>query len=121
MSSTPQLNGVSKRCNKTLMDMVIIMLSNSKLPISLWMCALKTVMNLLNRIPSKTVLKTHVELWTNRKPSIRNLHVWGCQAKIRIYNPQEKKTDARTINGYFIGYPCQKNQKGMGFTILIIV
>jgi len=24
--------------------------------------------------------------------------------KIRIYNPQEKKLDARTINGYFIGY-----------------
>ena len=33
------------------------------------------------------------------------LHVWGCHAKIRIYNPQEKKLDARIISGYFTGYP----------------
>ena len=29
----------------------------------------------------------------------------GCQAEIRVYNPHEKKLDARTISGYFIGYP----------------
>ena len=40
----------------------------------------------------------------NRTPSIRHLHVWGCQAKIRIYNPQERKLEERTINGYFIAY-----------------
>ena len=47
------------------------------------------------------------ELWTGRKPSLRHLHVWGCQAEVRIYNPQEKKLDARTISGYFIGYPAK--------------
>ena len=36
---------------------------------------------------------------------MRYLHVWGCQAEIRIYNLQERKLDARTISGYFIGYP----------------
>lgn len=56
-------------------------------------------------VPSKVVPKTPFELWTNRIPSIRHLHVWGCQAEIRIYNPQERKLDARTISGYFIGYP----------------
>ncbi|RZB87264.1 Retrovirus-related Pol polyprotein from transposon TNT 1-94 [Glycine soja] len=60
---------------------------------------------LLNRVPSKVVPKTPFELWTNRIPSIRHLHVWGCQAEIRIYNPQEIKLDTRTISGYFIGYP----------------
>ena len=68
------------------------------------MYALKTAMYLLNRVPSKAVPKTPFELWTNRIPSIRHLHVWGCQAEIRIYNPQERKLDARTISGYFIGY-----------------
>ena len=62
-------------------------------------------MYLLNKVPSKAVPKTPFELWTNRTPSIRHLHVWGCQAEIRIYNPQERKLDARTISGYFIGYP----------------
>ena len=32
---TPQQNGVSKRCNRTLMDIVRSMLINSTLPISL--------------------------------------------------------------------------------------
>ena len=56
MSGTPQQNGVSKRHNQTLMDMVRSMLSNSSLPISLWMYALKkTAMYLLNRIPSNVI------------------------------------------------------------------
>jgi len=86
------------------MDMVRSMLSNSSLPVSLWMYALKIAMYFLNMVPIKTVQKTPFELWTGRKSSLRHLHVWGCQAEIRIYNLQEKKLDARTINGYFIGY-----------------
>ena len=113
MSGTPQQNSVSERRNQTLMDMVRSMLSKSIVPVSLWMYALKTVMYLLNRVPSKTVQKTPFELWTGRKPSLRHMHVWGCQAEVRIYNPQEKKLDARTISGYFIGYPA--NSKGYMF------
>jgi len=75
MSGTPQQNGVSERRNQTLMDMVRSMLSNSCLPVSLWMYALKTVMYLLNRVPSKVVQKTPFVLWTSRKPSLRHLHV----------------------------------------------
>ena len=88
MSGTPQQNGVSERRNRTLLDMVRSMLSNSCLPVSLWMYALKTAMYLLNRVPSKAVQKTPFEFWTNRKPSLRHLNVWGCQAKVRIYNSQ---------------------------------
>jgi len=90
MFDTPQQNGVSKRCNRTLMDIIRSRLVNSTLLVSLWMYALKTTMYLLNRVPSKLVPKTPFELWTNRTPSIRHLHVWGCQAKIRIYNPQKR-------------------------------
>ena len=89
------------------MDMVRSMLSNSSLPVSLWMYALKTTMYLLNMVSSKAVEKTLFELWTGRKPSLRHLYIWGCQAEIRIYNPQEKKLDTRTISGYFIGYPVK--------------
>jgi len=98
-------NGVSERRNRTLMDMVRSMLSNSCLPVSLSMYALKTAMYLLNMVLSKAVQKTPFELWMSRKPSLRHLHVWGCQAEVRIYNPQEKKLDERTISGFFIGYP----------------
>jgi len=102
---TPQQNGVSKKLNRTLMDMVKSMLSNLCLHVSLWMYALKIVMYFFNRVPSKVVLKTPFELWTNRKPSLRHLDVWGRHTKVRIYNPQEKKLDEKTINEYLISYP----------------
>ena len=55
MPGTPQQNGVSERRNRTLMDMVMSMLSKSTVHVSLWMYALKTVMYMLNRVPSKAV------------------------------------------------------------------
>ena len=95
------------------MDMVRSMMSNSSLPISLWMHALKTAMYLLNGVPSKVVPKTPFELWTGRKPSLRHLHVWGCPAEVKIYNPHEKKLESRTTSGFFIGYP--EKSKGYRF------
>ena len=62
MLETPQQNGVIERRNRTLMDMVRSMLSNSTLPLSLWMYTLKTAVYLLNRVPSKAVPKTPFEL-----------------------------------------------------------
>jgi len=113
MPGTPQQNGVSERRNHTLMEMVRSMLSYSSVHLSLWMHALKSATYLLNWVPSKAVPKTPYELWTGKKPSLRHLHVWGCPAKVRIYNPHEKKLDARTISGYFIGYP--ERSKGYRF------
>lgn len=55
MLGTPQQNGVAERRNQTLMDMVRSMMSNSSLPKSLWMYALKTAVYLLNRVPRKAV------------------------------------------------------------------
>ena len=41
------------------------------------------------------------------------MRVWGCSSEVRIYNPQEKKLDPRTISGYFIGYA--ERSKGYRF------
>jgi hypothetical protein len=41
LSNTPQQNGVAKRRNSTLMDMVRSMLNNYELPLFLWSEALK--------------------------------------------------------------------------------
>ena len=30
--------------------------------------------------------------------------VWGCKVEVRIYNPQIKKLDPKSINGYFFPY-----------------
>ena len=106
-------NGVAERRNKTLLDQVRSMLSSSKLPKLLWTKALKTVADILNRVPTKAISKTPFELFKGWKPSLRHMRAWGCLFEVRIYNPQEKKMDPRTISGYFVGYA--KKSKGYKF------
>jgi hypothetical protein len=112
--STPgesQQNVVVERHNRTLMDMVRSMLSYSTLPIGLWMEALKTIIHILNQVPSKSVSKTTYELWTRSKPSINYLRVWGCPAKAKIFNSNVGKLESKTVSYHFIGYP----EKSKGF------
>ncbi|KAF7843965.1 Retrovirus-related Pol polyprotein from transposon TNT 1-94 [Senna tora] len=104
MPGSPDMNGVAERRNRTLLDMVRSMMSNSKLPIFLWREALKTVVYIQNRVPTKVVSKTPFEIWKGRKPSLNHIRVWGCPAEVRVYNPHEKKLDPRTISAYFVGY-----------------
>jgi len=84
--------------------MVRSMLSNSNLPKSLWVEALKTTVYILNHVPTKVVPKTPFELFKGWKPSLKHMRVWGCSSEVGIYNPQEKKIDLRSISWYFIGY-----------------
>jgi hypothetical protein len=87
MSGDPQQIGVAERRNHTPMDMVKSMLSYSMLPISLWMEALKPAVHNLNRVPSKSVHKTPYEMWIGKKPTLNYLHVWGCLAEAKLFNP----------------------------------
>jgi transposase InsO family protein len=75
LSYESQQSGVTERWNHTLMDMVCSMLSNSTLPLSLWMEALKTVAHIINRVTSKSIPKTPYELWIDRKSSINYFHI----------------------------------------------
>jgi hypothetical protein len=86
------------------MDMVRSILSYSTLPISLWMDALKTVVHILNRVPSKLVPKTQYELWTDMKPTLNYLHVWDCPAEAKLFNLSIGKLDPKTVSCHFIGY-----------------
>ncbi|KAI3751205.1 hypothetical protein L2E82_22253 [Cichorium intybus] len=113
MPGTPQQNRVAERRNRTLMDMVRSMITNSSLPQFLWTEALKAAVHILNRVPSKCVPKTPYEIWTGRKPKLNYLRVWGCPAEAKVYNPQIKKLDSKTISCYFVGYP--ERSKGYRF------
>ncbi|RVW37391.1 Retrovirus-related Pol polyprotein from transposon TNT 1-94 [Vitis vinifera] len=113
MPRTPSQNDIAEKRNHTLKDMVRSMISHSTLPESLWGEVVKTVVYILNRVPSKTVAKTPYKLWTGKKPSIRHLHVWGCPAEVRSYKPNEKKLDSRTVSCYFVGY--SKRSRGFKF------
>ena len=72
---TPQRNGVSERCNRTLLNMVRSMMSQSDLPLSFWGYALETTAFTLNRVPSKSVDRTPYEIWTGKTPSLSFLKI----------------------------------------------
>ena len=69
MPSSSDQNGVVERRNRTLMDMLRSMRSNTKLPQYLWSEALKMTVYLLNQVPTKAVLKTPFKLFKCWKPS----------------------------------------------------
>jgi len=101
----PQQNGVAERSNRTLMDMVRSMISYSTLPLSMWMEALKTVIHILNSVPSKSMPKTPYELWTGRVPSLNHLCVGGrSPTEAKVFNPNIRKLDSKTVSYHFIGY-----------------
>ena len=104
MLGSPTMNGVAERLNRTLKDMVRIMICHSTLPESLWGKAVKTATYILNRVTTKVTAKTSYELWTGKKSSLKHLYIWGCPVEARPYRHNEKKLDSRTVSCYFIGY-----------------
>ena len=73
---TPQQNGVAERRNQTLLDMVRSMMSLSTLPLSFWGYALEAAAYILNMVPSKSVPKTPMEMWTGRKLILSHICIW---------------------------------------------
>ena len=67
---TPPQNEVAEWRNRTLLDMVQSIMTYSMLPISFWGYALQIVADILNIVPSKAILKTPLELYCGRKPSL---------------------------------------------------
>ena len=72
---TPQRSGVSKRRNRTLLDMVRSMMSLTDLPLLFGAYSLETTAFMLNRAPSKSVETTPYELWFVNKPKLSFLKV----------------------------------------------
>ncbi|GJY50252.1 retrotransposon protein, putative, ty1-copia subclass [Tanacetum coccineum] len=81
---TPQHNGVSERRNRTLLDMVCSMMSQTTLPKSFWDYALETAARILNMVPTKKVGKTPYEVWHGQAPKLSYLKVWGCEALVKM-------------------------------------
>ena len=80
----PQHNGMVERRNQTLLDVVRSMINNADLPKSFWGYALETVVYILNKVPSKSVDVTPYAIWTNKKPYVSHMKVWGCTTHIRV-------------------------------------
>nr|GFC74244.1 retrotransposon protein, putative, Ty1-copia subclass [Tanacetum cinerariifolium] len=109
---TPQHSGVSEKRNRTLLDMVRSMMSQTTLLKSFWDYALETAARILNMVPTKKVEKTSYKVWHGQAPKLSYLKVWGCEALVkRDTLTKPDKLEPRSIKCIFIGYP----KKTMGY------
>ena len=99
----PQLNGVVKRRNRTLLDMVRSMMCFTELPTFFWGYALETAIIILNRVPSKSVSSTPYEIWRGKKPNLKYFKIWGCSVYVK--RNFGHKLDTRADKCLFVGYP----------------
>ncbi|GKA93037.1 retrotransposon protein, putative, ty1-copia subclass [Tanacetum coccineum] len=111
---TLQHNGVSERRNRTILDMVRSMMSQTILPKSFWDYALESVARILNMVPTKKVEKTPYEVWHGQAPKMSYLKVWGYEALVKRYTlTKPDKLEPKSIKCIFLGYP--KETMGYSF------
>ena len=108
---TPQQNGVTERRKQTLLDMVRSMMSVSTLPLSFWGYALETAAYILTVVTSKSVPKTPMEMWTDRKLILSHIRIWGCPTY--VLKRSSGKLDAKSELCWFVGY--LKGTRGYNF------
>ncbi|KAL0317184.1 UNVERIFIED_CONTAM: putative mitochondrial protein [Sesamum angustifolium] len=105
VSYNPQQNGVSKRKNRTVMEMARSMLQEKHLPKAFWAEAVYTAVYLLNRCPTKAVQNmTPIEAWSGKKPSAKHLRVFGSICYVHIPTEKRHKLEEKTEKGIFLGY-----------------
>ena len=103
---SPQQNGVSERLNKTIVEMAKAMLSQAKLPRSLWGEALNMAVYIKNRIPTRGVegKVTPYERWYGRKSELSYMRIFGCNAYAYVQGKQRGKLDSKTEKYRLVGY-----------------
>ena len=91
--------------NRTLMEKARSMLSGVGLEQRFWAEAVATAFYLVKKSPTSAVVgKTPMEVWSGKKPSIRHLHVFGCEAYAHVPKEKRSKLENKAVKCIFIGY-----------------
>ncbi|GMP53679.1 hypothetical protein CsSME_00019075 [Camellia sinensis var. sinensis] len=100
---TPQQNGVAERMNRTLVEKVRCMLSQSGLSKAFWGEALNYARHLVNRLPTAALDgKTPMEVWSGVPVTdYDQLRIFGCPAYFHV---TESKLDPRAKKAIFLGF-----------------
>jgi hypothetical protein len=106
---TPQRNGIAERKNRTVTEMTRALLLHANLSLAkYWRYAIETAVTIHNRCTIVGKLgKTIHELYTGHAPDLSHLRVFGCDAFVRIPNPQSKLAP-RSEKGVFVGYDIKR-------------
>jgi hypothetical protein len=98
----PQWNGVSERRNRTLLDMVRSMISQTDPPLFFWGYALETAAFTLNRVPTKSVKMIPYEIWSRKHLGLSFLKVWECEAYVKCL--MSEKLTPKSDKCFFVLY-----------------
>ena len=103
---TQNENGVAERMIRTINNIARSLLSDSGLTGGFWEEAVKTAVYLRNRHPTKALelYKTPYEIWYNKKPNLKHLRRFGCDAYIKIHPNLRTKWKPIVRHCIFIGY-----------------
>ncbi|GJP63816.1 hypothetical protein CLOP_g20858 [Closterium sp. NIES-67] len=102
---TPQHNSIAERVNRTLLEGMRSMLSESGLTLDYWGDAVAMACWLKNRMPTKGLAAdiTPYEAFYKRKPNLGFLRVWGCMVQYREPTGPDHKLLSRTKWGVHLG------------------
>ncbi|KAJ3676254.1 hypothetical protein LUZ60_003666 [Juncus effusus] len=102
---SPQQNGVAKRKNRTILDMVRSMLKSKDMPKEFWAEAVQCAVYVQNRCPHAMLgEKTPQETWSGQKPTVSHFKVFGSVAYAHIPDQRMTKLDDKSKKFVFIGY-----------------
>ena len=102
---SPQLNGLEKRMNKTLIERVRCMLSEAKLPKHFWGEALYTAVHVINLSPAVALnSKVPNKIWFGKNVKYDHLRVFSCKSFVHVPKDERSKLDAKSRQCKFIGY-----------------
>ena len=99
----PQQNRITERLNRTLLEKIRCLLSQSGLSKSFWTQTLEYASHLINMLPSSAIGgKTPTEQWSGKPASdYDQLHIFGCPA---YYHVKEDKLSPKAKKVIFMGF-----------------
>jgi transposase InsO family protein len=101
---TPQQNGKAERLNRTLLERIRAMLTESELEFSFWGEAAMTANYIRNLSPATGKSKTPWELFYDIKPDVSGLRTFGCEAYVHIGKEKRNKLEDVSKQGIMVGY-----------------
>ena len=81
------------------------MISNVGIGQGFWEEEVETTCYLINQSPTSTLVeKTPQQVWTSKKPSIKHLKCFGCDAQLHAPKEKRRKLDNKDENFIFNAY-----------------